>query len=336
MSHGAFSERKVSNVKRNARQTISAGLFSVLVLVALTPLDSWAQEKTRSLANRQYAAASKAFSGGLYREAALLFESAAQESPHSNAWLAAAQAWKMDAQLDQSATALWQAIQLGQLSRAQRRQAAKELELLRKALGEIDASVPNSPVVTVDSGREHRPPAKIFVLPGIHRIALKRGEESRSIQELSIERSERKDALLLFESTQSLKPPESASVILEPPPLSISETAAPPSTPVAALTPPSVAVSAQSRKVSVSWLTAGIVTESLGVGSLVASSLLWNQALGFSRRYEMNFFGVDAQRNFDAANRFQNFTNGALIIGLVLATAGAMLLLRGVWPLLFS
>jgi tetratricopeptide (TPR) repeat protein len=321
------------------RQSVNAMTLAFLIVVFLgwlNPHASLAQKKVGA-AREQFAAATTAFEQGRFNEAALLFETAARLSPHANAWLAAARAWRNADRPDRTATALNQALALKQMSDRDRRSSQRELQLLRPSLGQIDATVSHAPWVTVDSDPEVAPPARIFVLPGIHRVALRNGDDVKMLPAVSFERGEIKRAEELWAAELAAPTaPEPPSRVneAEPSPPALKTNSSVESALVVSDDTKSASVSSaiEVRKSSAVPVVVSATLAGLGLGAFVLSGFSWSQATGSANAYRRDPFALTSLQSYPEAQRFTVLTNVALACGFALLSAAVITLVVSLWP----
>jgi hypothetical protein len=309
----------------NGKDGLRAAL--VFVVVGLT-MPSIAQE---SAASDQFTAGTQAFKAGRFREAALLFESAAKTNPHRDAWLAAAAAWKSADSPDRRATALDLALRLpaeeSENAKSRDRKQKKieeELGVLALSLGVIDATSTDSPSVLVDEGIEYLPPVRVFVLPGVHRVSLLR--ESHLIATVEAVFTNRgvktSSELLSLAAPKSIVSDSSSESPSLEPHLSVVSTQ------------PAIegAIPARSRA---GWFVASGGVAAGSIGAFVACRVLWNSARGAFAVYEAEYESrsvAERQGPYDELLRKQLWSNVLLATGIVLGVAAVGLIIRGLWP----
>ena len=252
----------------------------LLVLLSAAPaLES--QETLTARAAQHFREAREAYARGESAEAARLFEQAAREAPHAASLFNAALAWEEAGERARAADDYDLALDLGQLSAAQERDARLRLAALTKLLGTLILAEPRGATVQVAHLENAPLPLTVHLAPGDHRVV---------ITAVGGERTER---------TVSLRAGEVQTLAIEPPLLELPPEVPLRPPPVAAVATPLAPLPTQKILAWVS-LSTGAALSATAVGLGVG-------ALNSKTAYEQS--GFTSVSEYNRASAFRTWTN---------------------------
>ena len=250
-------------------------------------------ESPSARAAQHFREARAAYTRGEPARAAELFDQAAREVPHAASYFNAALAWEEAGQRARAADDYDVALDLGQLSPQQEKDARLRLATLSKLLGTLIIAEPRGATVQVGHLDQASVPLSVHLDPGTHRVIVTGGEGERT------------------ERTVTLGAGEVQTLAFEPPLM-----AQPDLSPHFAPTAPSAGLSPQRIA---AWTTLGAAVAAsgtaigLGIGALNAHAAYLQS-------------GSTSVADYNRAASFRTWTNVSWGVAGVLGGAGLALL----------
>ena len=170
----------------------------------------------------------RTFREGRYAEAAAAYERAAAKRAHPAALVNAAQAWELAGNFVRAVVACDRALTLSLDSALRSQVEARRARLLRN-VGTLDVTGPAHFAVRVDGVEVLRPPARMRVSPGAHRLELVDESSKRTVErEVTVSASEEHHIVLSEHRIEVTIPVKSAPAPVRPEATRASEGSGPP------------------------------------------------------------------------------------------------------------
>jgi tetratricopeptide (TPR) repeat protein len=262
---------------------------------------SEAAEDDRAAAAQLFRAGQAAYDRRDFDGAARSFEQAFAKAPRAAAMYAAALAWESAGEKARAANAFRRALEVGDLSKPNERNARAKLAKLSANLGELSVEAPSGTRISVAHLRAVAAPLRAFVEPGEHQVQIALSDGARQARQVNIGRGE--------VATITIEAPE-------PPPAA--EERAPVRPPPA----PKQEDSADGTR-TLAWVAFGGSAAALG-----AAAFLGSRALSARNAWEQDPRTSNIESRERAAS-MRKWTNVMLGTGAVLGVAGLALWVAG-------